>query len=290
MDDGRTCRACGSTTCSPPAPRRARGPCAATAAGAGRRRRRRRGRPLACPGCPRRGRLRVVPHLARRVDDPPARAEPTARPVLIRPLLYGDRFELAAAFAGLSPRSRRHRFFRAPDELDGDELEHLTNIDYRDHFACVAVLEDGPMPHGVGVARYVRDGRTRRSPRWPSPSLDDLPAPGDRHAAHAALGERCQRERDPQLRQLRALGQHRGHRPARRRRRCTRRNPGWPGSSSPCPPGRHGAGLAPAPGHRPLRRQVPGPGPARRSVPRWGRRAARTRAAALAGRGCCRSG
>ena len=79
------------------------------------------------------------------------------QPVLIRPLLYGDRFELAAGFTELSPRSRQHRFFNAPDELDDDELEYLTNLDYRDHFACAAVLEDRPVPKGVGVARYVRE-------------------------------------------------------------------------------------------------------------------------------------
>jgi len=79
------------------------------------------------------------------------------QPVLIRPLLYGDRHELAAGFAELSPLSRRHRFFHTVNALDHDLLEHLTNIDYRDHFACVAVLEDTPVPKGVGVARYVRD-------------------------------------------------------------------------------------------------------------------------------------
>jgi GNAT superfamily N-acetyltransferase len=79
------------------------------------------------------------------------------QPVLIRPLLYGDRFELAAGYTELSPRSRRHRFFNAPGELDDRGLEYLTNLDYRDHFACVAVLEDRPVPKGVGVARYVRE-------------------------------------------------------------------------------------------------------------------------------------
>jgi GNAT superfamily N-acetyltransferase len=77
--------------------------------------------------------------------------------VLIRPLLYGDRFALAAGFTALSSRSRRHRFFAAPERLDDDELEYLTNLDYRDHFALAALLEDGPVPTGVGVARYVRE-------------------------------------------------------------------------------------------------------------------------------------
>jgi GNAT superfamily N-acetyltransferase len=78
------------------------------------------------------------------------------REVLIRPLLYGDRFELAAGFAALSRRSRRSRFFNAPAELDADDLEYLTNIDYHDHFACVAVLLE-PTPIGIGVGRYVRE-------------------------------------------------------------------------------------------------------------------------------------
>jgi ribosomal protein S18 acetylase RimI-like enzyme len=79
------------------------------------------------------------------------------QPMLIRPLLYGDRFELAAGYTELSPRSRRHRFFNAPEGLDDDRLEYLTNLDHRDHFACAAVLEDRPVPKGVGVARYVRE-------------------------------------------------------------------------------------------------------------------------------------
>jgi GNAT superfamily N-acetyltransferase len=77
--------------------------------------------------------------------------------VEIRPLRYGDRFELSAAFTRLAPESRRSRFFDAHDQLSPDELEYLTNIDYRDHFACVAGLPGRPVPNGVGVGRYVRD-------------------------------------------------------------------------------------------------------------------------------------
>ncbi len=77
--------------------------------------------------------------------------------VEIRPLRYGDRFELAAAFTRLTPESRRSRFFGTHDELTPGELEYLTNIDYRDHFACVARLPGRPPPNGVGVGRYVRD-------------------------------------------------------------------------------------------------------------------------------------
>lgn len=110
---------------------------------------------LACPGCPRRGACESCP--TGLVDELSHREvlRDGAR-VLIRPLLYGDRFELAAAFRRLSPDSLRHRFLNAPEELDDDTLEYLTNLDYREHFALGAVLEGGRVPEGVGVARFRR--------------------------------------------------------------------------------------------------------------------------------------
>jgi ribosomal protein S18 acetylase RimI-like enzyme len=90
------------------------------------------------------GRADVAP---RRAARRPAGADPPAP--LRRPLRFGG------GFTELSPRSRRHRFFNAPDALGDAELEYLTNLDYRHHFACAAVLEDRPVPKGVGVARYV---------------------------------------------------------------------------------------------------------------------------------------
>ena len=112
--------------------------------------------PLACPGCERRGTCESCPTW---LVEKASRREVLSdgQPVLVRPLLYSDRFELAAGYTELSPRSRRHRFFNAPDQLDADELEYLTNLDHHDHFACAAVLEDTPVPKGVGVARYVRE-------------------------------------------------------------------------------------------------------------------------------------
>lgn len=77
--------------------------------------------------------------------------------VLVRPLLYSDRFEIAAAFEKLSPASRRMRFFSPPDHLDDGDLEYLTNIDYQDHVALAAFAEDEPGAPGVAVARYIRD-------------------------------------------------------------------------------------------------------------------------------------
>lgn len=77
--------------------------------------------------------------------------------VLIRPLLYSDRYELADAYLRLTEQTRRRRFFEAPPELSERDLEYLTNLDYGDHFAWAAFDLDSPGCPGIGVGRYVRD-------------------------------------------------------------------------------------------------------------------------------------
>lgn len=77
--------------------------------------------------------------------------------VLIRPLVYSDRFALATTFTELSLRTRQLRFLQSHEELGADELEFLTNIDYENHFAFAAILVSDPMPKGIGVGRYLRD-------------------------------------------------------------------------------------------------------------------------------------
>ncbi|HEU5084562.1 MAG TPA: GNAT family N-acetyltransferase [Acidimicrobiales bacterium] len=111
---------------------------------------------LTCPGCPQRGRCEAcLTWLAEEMTHRHVLAD--GQELLVRPLVAGDRDELAAGFAELSLRSRQLRFFQAPDELDAKHLDHLTNLDYRDHFACAGFLLGGPVPVGVGVARYLRD-------------------------------------------------------------------------------------------------------------------------------------
>lgn len=111
---------------------------------------------LTCPGCPQRGRCEAcLSWLADSMTHHHVLADGEA--LLIRPLVSGDRYELAAGFRELTLRSRRLRFFQAPDELRPSDLEYLTNIDYRDHFACAAFVLGGPVPQGVGVGRYLRD-------------------------------------------------------------------------------------------------------------------------------------
>jgi CRP-like cAMP-binding protein/GNAT superfamily N-acetyltransferase len=75
-------------------------------------------------------------------------------PILLRPLLPEDRGPFKAAVRGLSPDSRRRRFF-SPGQPSPRIMEYLIDIDYFDHFAWV-VLEDRPRPDGLATARYVR--------------------------------------------------------------------------------------------------------------------------------------
>lgn len=111
---------------------------------------------IACPGCPNRALCE---------SRPTALADSSVRhhtledgtAVLVRPLLYSDRFELAVAFQHLSPAARRLRFLHPPDHLDDRDLEYLTNLDYHDHVALAAFTEDEPGGPGIGVARYIRD-------------------------------------------------------------------------------------------------------------------------------------
>jgi RimJ/RimL family protein N-acetyltransferase len=82
---------------------------------------------------------------------------PDGTRVLVRPLLPGDRDELAAGYGHLSPESRHLRFFLPPEALTEEDLDRLTDLDYRDRFAWVAFALDDPGRPGVAVARYSRD-------------------------------------------------------------------------------------------------------------------------------------
>lgn len=111
---------------------------------------------IACPGCPSRGVCESRPTaLTASMTHHHTLEDGTA--VLVRPLLYSDRLELAAAFQELSPAARRMRFLHPPDHLDERDLEYLTNLDYFDHFALAAFAEDEPGRPGIAVARYIRD-------------------------------------------------------------------------------------------------------------------------------------
>ena len=76
---------------------------------------------------------------------------------LIRPIRAEDKEALADGLARLSSESRYRRFLRPVTSLNERELKYLTEIDYTNHFAWVAMAVDEPGEPGLGVARYIRD-------------------------------------------------------------------------------------------------------------------------------------
>ena len=77
--------------------------------------------------------------------------------VLIRPIRSDDKRLLQEGIQHLSPRSRYLRFLHYLERLTPAELRYLTEIDYQNHFAWVALSLDQPDQIGLGVARYIRD-------------------------------------------------------------------------------------------------------------------------------------
>lgn len=68
-----------------------------------------------------------------------------------------DRELLRTGFERLSPESRYRRFFSTKNTLTERELDYLTDVDQRDHFAvAVGRYRDDGSEEGLGVARFVR--------------------------------------------------------------------------------------------------------------------------------------
>jgi GNAT superfamily N-acetyltransferase len=80
--------------------------------------------------------------------------------VLLRPVLKSDAQLLADGFARLSAKSREQRFMAPRSRLSAAELRYLTDVDHYDHEAIGALDLAGG---GVGIARYIRSRRDRRS-------------------------------------------------------------------------------------------------------------------------------
>jgi len=104
--------------------------------------------------------------------------------VLIRPIGPGDKALLADGLARLSPRSARLRFLTPKSHLTISELRYLTEIDYVDHYALVAVRADAPTCL-AGVGRWVRDTEQREAAEVAIVVGDDLQGQG----LGTALGE-----------------------------------------------------------------------------------------------------
>ena len=76
---------------------------------------------------------------------------------LIRTIRAEDKEALVDGLGRLSPESRYRRFLRPVTTLNERELKYLTEIDYTNHYAWVAMGIDEPGEPGLGVARYIRD-------------------------------------------------------------------------------------------------------------------------------------
>ncbi|MDQ4005682.1 MAG: GNAT family N-acetyltransferase, partial [Actinomycetota bacterium] len=77
--------------------------------------------------------------------------------VRLRPVVPEDKGYIVEGFRRLSPESRYRRFMAPLAELSEAQLRELTEIDYEDHFALIALSLDEADTPGMGVSRYVRD-------------------------------------------------------------------------------------------------------------------------------------
>jgi len=76
--------------------------------------------------------------------------------LLVRPVRPDDRELLRRAFRQLTPKSRYRRFFSPISQLSESQLQYLTEIDYRNHFAWVGILVDERETPLVAAGRWIR--------------------------------------------------------------------------------------------------------------------------------------
>jgi GNAT superfamily N-acetyltransferase len=98
--------------------------------------------------------------------------------VLVRPIRADDKQLLQEGIRHLSPESRYLRFLNYLERLTPAELRYLTEIDYHDHFAWVAISLDQPDHLGLGVARYIRDGNQPNQAEAAVAVIDDYQGRG----------------------------------------------------------------------------------------------------------------
>lgn len=77
------------------------------------------------------------------------------RTVTIRALRPDDRAEFLAAVGRSSPQSLYRRFFAPKHGFTEDEIRFFLNVDFVDHVALVALVEEGGRLVIVGSGRYI---------------------------------------------------------------------------------------------------------------------------------------
>jgi len=108
--------------------------------------------------------------------------------VTIRPIRPDDKPLLAAAVERLSPRTARMRFLAPKTRLTRAEQRYLTEIDFVDHYALVAVHADAPR-RLAGVARWVRSAEDHGAAELAIVVADELQGQGLGRALGMALAD-----------------------------------------------------------------------------------------------------
>jgi GNAT superfamily N-acetyltransferase len=113
----------------------------------------------------------------------------TAVPELaLRRIAPEDKDALVAGLGRLSDRSVYQRFLSPKPRLTASELRYLTEVDFYDHHALVAVLAKAPSVI-VGVGRWVRDADAPQNAEIAIVIADDLQGRGVGSALGGALAE-----------------------------------------------------------------------------------------------------
>jgi RimJ/RimL family protein N-acetyltransferase len=125
------------------------------------------------------------------------RPSPEVPELLIRRITPADKDALVAGLGRLSERSVYLRFLSPKPRLSSSELRYLTEVDFIDHYALVAVLAAAP-DVVVGVGRWVRDADEPGSAEIAIVIADDLQGRGvgtelGRELADAAVARGVER-------------------------------------------------------------------------------------------------
>jgi RimJ/RimL family protein N-acetyltransferase len=107
---------------------------------------------------------------------------------VVRPIRSDDKRLVADGLARLSEESAYRRFLGPKKGLTSAELRYLTEIDFRDHVAYVAVDRREPTAL-LGVARWVRSGADRQTAEFAFMVTDDLQGQGLGTALAEALAQ-----------------------------------------------------------------------------------------------------
>ncbi len=77
------------------------------------------------------------------------------RQLLIRAIRPEDKTALQNGVQNLEPESAYFRFFQPKQELSRAELIYLTELDFSNHVALLAIIDDGSEELVVGGSRYI---------------------------------------------------------------------------------------------------------------------------------------